>query len=108
MSKINLDFAALNLSGDNYLRWALDTKIILKSKRLGECIIEDNNANEKDWYMAILIISHHLIKSLKDQYLTIENPLDLWTELKIEIWSPKNGVITKGPIWLEESQNPGL
>ena len=48
MSKINLDFAALNLSGDNYLRWALDTKIILKSKRLGECIIEDNNANEKD------------------------------------------------------------
>ena len=32
--------------------------------------------------MAILIISHHLIKSLKDQYLTIANPLDLWTELK--------------------------
>ena len=48
MSKINLDFAALNLSGDNYLRWTLDTKIILKSKRLGECIIEGNNANEKD------------------------------------------------------------
>ena len=48
MSKINIDFAALNLSGDNYLQWALDTKIILKSKRLGERIIEDNNANEKD------------------------------------------------------------
>ena len=32
--------------------------------------------------MAILIISHHLIKSLKDQYLTIENLLDHWTELK--------------------------
>ena len=103
-----MDFAALNLSGDNYLWWALDTKIILKSKRLDECIIEGNNTNEKDWYMAILIISHHLIKSLKDQYLTIENPLNLWTELKIEIWSPKNGVITKGPIWLEESQNPEL
>ena len=108
MSKINLDFAALNLSGDNYLKWALDTEFILKSKDL---VNESQKAimpNEKDWYMAILIISHHLIKSLKDQYLTIENPLDLWTELKIEIWSPKNGVITKGPIWLEESQNPGL
>ena len=34
MSKINnLDFAALNLSGDNYLQWALDTKIILKYPR---------------------------------------------------------------------------
>ena len=83
MSKINnLDFAALNLPRDNYLQWALDTKIILKSKGLGECITEDNNASEKDRYEAILIIRHHLIESLKDQYLTIENPLDLWTELK--------------------------
>ena len=49
MSKINnLDFAALNVSGDNYLQWALDTKIILKSKGLGECITEDNNSNEKE------------------------------------------------------------
>ena len=39
MSKINnLDFTALNLFGDNYLQWALDAKIILKSKGLGECI----------------------------------------------------------------------
>ena len=84
MSKINnLDFAALNLSGDNYLQWALDAKIILKSKGLGECITEDNNASEKDRYSAILIIRHHLIESLIDQYLTIENPLDLWTELKM-------------------------
>jgi len=83
MSKINnLDFAALNLSGDNYLQWALDAKIILKSKGLGECITENNNANEKDRYRAILIIRHHLAESLKDQYLTIENPLDLWNELK--------------------------
>ena len=83
MSKINnLNFAALNLSGDNYLQWAFDAKIILKSKGLGECVSEDNNASEKDRYSAILIICHHLIESLKDQYLTIENPLDLWTELK--------------------------
>jgi len=82
MSKINnLDFAALNLSGDN-LQWALDAKIILKSKGLGECITENNNDNEKDRYRAILIIRHHLAESLKDQYLTIENPLDLWNELK--------------------------
>ena len=84
MSKINnLDFTALSLFGDNYLQRALDAKIILKSKGLGECITEGNNASEKDRYNAILIIRHHLIESLKDQYLTIENPLDLWTELKM-------------------------
>ena len=46
------------------------------------CITEDNDASEKDRYRAILIIRHHLTESLKDQYLTIENPLDLWTKLK--------------------------
>lgn len=83
MSKINnLNFVVLNFSGDNYLQLALDTKIILKSKGLGECITENNDATEKDIYQAILIIRHHLIESPKDQYLTIENPLDLWNKLK--------------------------
>ncbi|XP_033129311.1 uncharacterized protein LOC103872743 [Brassica rapa] len=83
MSKINnLDFAALNFPGDNYFQWALDAKIILESKGLCECITEDINASEKDRYRSILIICHHLAESLKDQYLTIENPLDLWNELK--------------------------
>ncbi|XP_048623807.1 uncharacterized protein LOC106442640 [Brassica napus] len=83
MSKIfNLEYAALNLSGDNYLQWALDTKIILKSKNLSACITDGNESSEKDRYSAILIIRHHLAESLKDQYLTVENPLELWTELK--------------------------
>ena len=48
MSKINLDFDALNLSGDNYLKWALDTEFILKSNVL---VNESQKAiipNEKD------------------------------------------------------------
>lgn len=84
MSKINnLDYAALNLSGDNYLQWALDTKINLKSKGLGEYIVEGNDENERNRYKTISIIRHHLAESLKDQYLTIENPMDLWNELKV-------------------------
>ncbi|XP_048620173.1 uncharacterized protein LOC106408103 [Brassica napus] len=83
MSKIlNLDYAALNLSGDNYLQWALDTKINLRSKELGDAIIEGNNETDKNRYRAISIIRHHLIEGLKDQYLTMENPLDLWTALQ--------------------------
>ncbi|XP_048623686.1 uncharacterized protein LOC125592514 [Brassica napus] len=75
-------YAALNLTGDNYLQWALDIKIILKSKNLGACTTDGNESSEKDRYSAILIIRHHLAESLKDQYLTVENPLELWTELK--------------------------
>jgi len=83
MSKIaNRDYAPLNLSGDNYLQWALDTRISLKSKGLGDTIIEDNNENEKNRYRALGLMRHHLIDGLKDQYMTIENPLDLWMALK--------------------------
>ena len=83
MSKLSsLEYAALNLSGDNYLQWALDTKIYLNSESLGGCIVDDNESSENDRYKAILIIRHHLAESLKDQYLTIEDPLDLWKELK--------------------------
>ncbi|XP_048604926.1 uncharacterized protein LOC125575336 [Brassica napus] len=83
MSKIStLDYAALNLSRDNYLQWALDTKINSRSKELGDAIIEGNNETDKNRYRAISIIRHHLIEGLKDQYLTMENPLDLWTALQ--------------------------
>ncbi|XP_022567254.1 uncharacterized protein LOC106399040 [Brassica napus] len=83
MSKIsNLDYAALNLFGDNYLQWELDTKINLRSNELGDAIIEGNNETDKNRYRAISIIRHHLIEGLKDQYLTMENPLDLWTALQ--------------------------
>ena len=83
MSKIaNRDYAALNLSGDNYLQWALDTRISLKSKGLGDTITEDNNENEKNRYIALGLMRYHLIDGLKDQYMTIENPLDLWKALR--------------------------
>uniref|UniRef100_A0A0D3BZS2 Replication protein A 70 kDa DNA-binding subunit B/D first OB fold domain-containing protein n=1 Tax=Brassica oleracea var. oleracea TaxID=109376 RepID=A0A0D3BZS2_BRAOL len=48
MSKINLDFAALNLLGDNYLKWALDTEFILRSKDLVNESQKTIMHNEKD------------------------------------------------------------
>ena len=69
MSKIsNLDYASLNLFGDNYLQWALDTEIVLKSKDLGECIIEDNNTSESNRYRAIMITRQpHYLKPMRLQ-----------------------------------------
>ncbi|XP_056860027.1 uncharacterized protein LOC130508504 [Raphanus sativus] len=96
MSKINnLEFAALNLSGDNYLQWVLDTKILLRSKNLGDTITEDTEPSVKNKYQAIVIIRHHLAEGLKDQYLTIEDPLELWTELKNRYDHQKTVILPK-------------
>ncbi|XP_010470578.1 PREDICTED: uncharacterized protein LOC104750479 [Camelina sativa] len=77
----NLDYAALNAFGDNYLQWALDTKIMLKSKDLFECIEEGFEPSDKQKYKAIMHMRHHLAESLKNQYLIIKDHFDLWTEL---------------------------
>ncbi|XP_024010287.1 uncharacterized protein LOC112085312 [Eutrema salsugineum] len=83
MSNIQkVEYEALTVSGDNYLKWALDTKIYLNSKSLGECIKDPNTATQTERYSVIFIIRHHLAESLKQQYLTLEDPLELWVALK--------------------------
>ena len=75
------DYAALNLSGDNYLEWAMNTSVALKSRGLGKCIIERNDEIESEKHRAITIMRYHLTEDLRDQYLNIEDPCDLWTKL---------------------------
>jgi len=75
------DYAALNLSGDNYLEWVMNTSVALKSRGLGKCIIDGNNAIESEKHRAITIMRYHLTEDLRDQYLNIEDPCDLWTKL---------------------------
>ena len=48
-----VDYAILNLSGDNYLEWKMNTSIALKSKGLGKCIIERNDEIESEKLRAI-------------------------------------------------------
>ncbi|CAN6860245.1 unnamed protein product, partial [Brassica oleracea] len=50
------DYVALNLSGDNYLEWVMNTSVALKSRGLGKCIIDGNNANESEKHRAITIM----------------------------------------------------
>ncbi|XP_070667415.1 uncharacterized protein [Malus domestica] len=49
-----LDFAALDITGKNYLTWA----------------------------KAMIFIRHHLDEALKSEYLTVEDPLALWKALR--------------------------
>lgn len=75
------DYAALNLSGDNYLEWVMNTSVALKSRGLGKCIIDGNNAIESEKHRAITIMRYHLTEDLRDQYLNIEDPCDIWTKI---------------------------
>ncbi|XP_013633454.1 PREDICTED: uncharacterized protein LOC106339204 [Brassica oleracea var. oleracea] len=96
MSKINnLEYAFLNLSGDNYHQWELDTKFLLRSRNLGDTITEGTEPSDKDNYKALVVIRHHLAEGLNDQYLTIENPLELWTELKTRFNHQKTVILPK-------------
>ena len=73
-----MDYAILNLSGDNYLEWAMNTSVTLKSRGLGRSIIQGDYATRSEKLRAITIMRHHLTEELRNQYLHIENPRDIW------------------------------
>ena len=49
---------------------------------LSDTIVEDNNESVQNKAKAIMIIRHHIQEELKNEYLTIKNLLELWTNLK--------------------------
>ncbi|KAM2605954.1 hypothetical protein TB2_034694 [Malus domestica] len=75
-----LDFAALDITGNNYLTWVLDTKIHLEVGNLGDTIREENISSSQDRAKAMIFIRRHLDEGLKSEYLTVEDPLTLWNE----------------------------
>ena len=80
----SLKFAALEVSGDNYMSWVIDVRLILKSEGLYYTIenADASEAYEQDKSTAMIIIRHHLHEDLKAQYLTVTEPAVLWQELK--------------------------
>ncbi|XP_019264396.1 PREDICTED: uncharacterized protein LOC109242026 [Nicotiana attenuata] len=58
-----LEFVALDISGKNYLSWG-------------------NEASSQDKAKAMIFLRHHLDEGVKVEYLTVKDPLELWTGLK--------------------------
>ena len=77
-----LKFAALDVSGKNYLSWILDVEIHLDPMNLGNIIKERNTASQQDHAKALIFIRHHIDEGLKSEYLTVIDPLILWKSLK--------------------------
>ncbi|KAD7477871.1 hypothetical protein E3N88_01007 [Mikania micrantha] len=65
-----LEFASLDISGNNYLPWTLDAKIHLTAKNLGETNKDKNQTSLQEKSQAMIFLRHHLHEDLKREYLT--------------------------------------
>ena len=77
-----LKFLDLDISRKNYLSWILDAEIHLNAMNLGNIIKEGNQASLQDRSKSLIFLWHHLHEDLKNEYLTVKDPLILWNELK--------------------------
>ncbi|XP_021833792.1 uncharacterized protein LOC110773578 [Prunus avium] len=76
-----LEFAALELSGDNYLSWVLDAKIHLRANGLGKAIEDGSDASPKENAKAMIFLRRHIHEALKSEYVVVDEPLVLWKAL---------------------------
>ncbi|XP_059639825.1 uncharacterized protein LOC132282235 [Cornus florida] len=90
-----LEFVALDISGKNYLSWILDAEIHLDAMNLGKTIKEENNASLQDRAKIMIFLRHHLHEELKIEYLTVNDPLTLWKNLKERYEHQKTVILPK-------------
>ena len=86
----SLLFKALKADGSNYLAWSIDIKTHLAAEELEATI----NPKAKETSVAVqskalLILCRHIDYSLRNQYLLIEKPDELWKELKARFYHEK-------------------
>ncbi|XP_048493703.1 uncharacterized protein LOC125494156 [Beta vulgaris subsp. vulgaris] len=89
------EFAALDITGNNYLSWVLDAEIHLAAKDLGDTIGEGNKATSQNKAKAMIFLRHHLHEGLKIEYLTMKDPQVLWRNLKERYDHQKTVILPK-------------
>ncbi|XP_012834489.1 PREDICTED: uncharacterized protein LOC105955317 [Erythranthe guttata] len=90
-----LEFAALDISGRNYLTWILDAEIHLNAMNLGNTIKDGNEESEQDKGKSMIFIRHHLHEGLKSEYLGVKDPATLWNNLKERYDHQKSVILPK-------------
>ena len=71
----NMQIPALEVCGGNYLFWVLDAKMHLQAMSLEGTIVEGNKPSLWEKSKAMVFLRRHIYKSLKAQYLILEDPL---------------------------------
>ncbi|XP_076901493.1 uncharacterized protein LOC143555909 [Bidens hawaiensis] len=87
-----LEFLALDITGKNYLSWVLNAEIHLDANNLGDTIKKGNKSTTQDKAKAMIFLRHHIHEALKTEFLTVKDPLVLWTKLK-EMYDHQKTVI---------------
>ncbi|XP_012856997.1 PREDICTED: uncharacterized protein LOC105976265 [Erythranthe guttata] len=90
-----LEFAALDISGRNYLTWILDAEIHLNAMNLENTIKDGNEESEQDKAKSMIFIRHHLHEGLKSEYLGVKDPATLWNNLKERYNHQKSVILPK-------------
>ncbi|XP_021813546.1 uncharacterized protein LOC110756419 [Prunus avium] len=80
-SLAKLEFAALDIYGNNYISWVLDAKIHLQANSLGKTIVDGSDASPQENVKAMIFLCRHIHEVLKSEYVAVDNPLVLWKAL---------------------------
>ncbi|KAI5335100.1 hypothetical protein L3X38_025233 [Prunus dulcis] len=75
-----LEFATLDISGDNYLSWVLDAKIHLRAS-LGKTIVDGSDALPEENAKAMIFLRRRIHEALKNEYVVVDESLVLWKAL---------------------------
>ncbi|XP_021858017.2 uncharacterized protein [Spinacia oleracea] len=89
------EFAALDITGKNYLSLVLDAEIHLHAKDLGDTIKEGNKLTSQNKAKAMIFLRHHLHEGLKIEYLTVKDPQVLRSYLKKRYDQQKTVILSK-------------
>jgi hypothetical protein len=78
-----LVFAALNSGESNFLEWLNDAKTLLSAEDLAITLETDPEEEIADVYksQALLILRRHLDHALRLQYIQVNDPARLWSQL---------------------------
>ncbi|CAN6695662.1 unnamed protein product [Malus baccata var. baccata] len=97
-----LDFAALNITGKNYLTLVLNTKIHMEAENLGDTIRKESSSSSQDRAKAMIFIRRHLDEALKCESVS---PLE---DLEKHIQLPANGDSSKSSLLKDSLKDPGF
>ena len=78
-----LQFSPLAPDGSNFLEWANDAKIVLGVEELTIYLNKETAEGRSEVlkYQTLLILRRHIDPSLRQQYIQIDHPANLWTRL---------------------------
>uniref|UniRef100_A0A0D3CQH3 Retrotransposon Copia-like N-terminal domain-containing protein n=1 Tax=Brassica oleracea var. oleracea TaxID=109376 RepID=A0A0D3CQH3_BRAOL len=78
----HLQFSAPKITGENYVGWVTNVKPYLVMKKLTETIIIGNKLPHEHKVEAIIFLKKHLDENVTHDYVSIEDPAELWQDLK--------------------------